>query len=204
MKNYLLLAIFFAFSIFAITAQEQEKTFMQHVSLDASGGYNVPVSSTFKDFNGSDFAGFRNLNLGANYDLNNMWGLRFTYGLNSFKDKNDSSLGLTIHKFMAEGTFNIVQFIEMQDNPFEVVGHTGIGVSLGKSSTSDDIDKMGTFQVGLMPMYRISNNLSVLFDATYVVNMSQNFNYNGVYAFEDVRKVTGQYFMLNLGVRVGF
>ena len=113
-------------------------------------------------------------------------------------------MGFTIHKFVVEGTFNVVQAIQPSDNPFEVVAHAGAGMSLGVSSLSDDIDKMGTIQAGIMPMYRITNYLSLLLDAVYVVNFHQNYNYNGEKAYEDYRHVTGKYFSFNLGVRLGF
>ena len=206
MKKYLLLSIFIAFSMFASNAQERDTTFMQRISFDASAAYNLPVSSSFKDFKGSDYAGFRNFNFGANYAINNLWGLRFTYGYNSFEDKNDSSMGLTLHKLMAEGTFNILRSINMQENPFEIVGHAGAGVSFGKSSVTSGLDKMGTFQVGLMPMYRISKNLSLFVDATYVVNISQNYGFNGQSAMDKNGSATGEYSFINLaaGLRLNF
>lgn len=205
MKRVLFLAILFVFSVFALVAQRKYNTFIQRVSLDASVAYIHPVS-LYEGFNGSDFLGFRSLSVGSSYALNNLWGMRMSYGLNSFKDKDYTSKGFTIHKFMVEATFNILQCIVPKDNPFNIVAHTGAGMSLGVSSLSDDIDKMGTIQAGIMPMYRISNNLSLLLDATYVVNYHQNYNYNGEKAYEDFRHVTGKFFSFNLGVglRLGF
>ena len=142
--------------------------------------------------------------MGANYAFTDLWGLRITYANNEFKDKNDSSLGITHHKLMAEGTFNVIQWFEMQPNPFEIIVHGGAGVSFAKSKLSSDFDKMGTLQIGLMPLYRITDNLSLHMDATYVVNVKQNYGYNGQQPNIDGSPVTGEYFTMNLGLGVKF
>jgi hypothetical protein len=180
-----------------------QKTFIERVSLEAGAGYNLSISD-FEEQSQNDFGGFRSFYLGANYHLTDLMGLRFSYANNAFEDKDDSSMGLTLHKFMAEATINIIQFIEIQPLDLEVVGHAGFGASLGKSSLSSDIDKMGNFQIGLMPKYQITDNFSIHLDATYVVNIRQNFNYNGLPAFQDNRHVTGEYFVFNAGVGVSF
>lgn len=181
----------------------QNKTFVQRLSFDAGAGYNIPVSPD-REVSSTSFSGFRNFNLGANYAINDLYGLRFTYANNSFEDKDNSALGLTLHKFMAEGTFNIIQSIEMQENPFEVVAHAGAGISLGKSKLSSNLDKMGTIQVGIMPLYRITDHFSIHFDASYVLNIRQNYYYDGQQSNVDGSHVSGEYFLFNLGLGISF
>lgn len=203
MKRTILTVLLSTFSFMSISLLAQHNTFMQRVSLEAGVGYNIALSPD-NDNSASDFAGFRNFNLGANYAINDLVGLRFTYGNASFQDKDDSSMGLTLHKFMAEGTFNIIQLIEKSSNPFEVVAHAGAGLSFGKSKLLSGIDKMGTLQAGIMPLYRISNNLSLHFDATYVLNIRQDHYFNGQQFNSTSKENTAGYLMLNLGVGVSF
>ena len=191
-------------SIFAVstTLVAQEKTFMQSITLEAGGGYNLPVSPSRNNSTMSDYAGFSSFYLGANYAISELAGLRFSYGNNSFEDTNNSSLGVTLHKFMAEGTFNILQAIEKQQTPFEIMAHAGAGFSFGKNEQSSQTDRMISAQIGLMPKYRITNNFSVLLDAAYVINLKQNFYFDGGTMPEGGDK--GGFFMVNLGVAYSF
>lgn len=203
MKRIFLIVLFSTVSLLSISMLAQHKSFKERVSLEAGAGYNIAVSPE-SDVSLSDFAGFRNFNLGANYAINDFVGLRFTYGNTSFQNKDDSSMGITLHKFMAEGTLNIIQLIELSPNPFEIVAHAGAGLSLSKSKLTSGIDKMGTVQVGFMPLYRISDNFSLHLDASYVLNIRQNYFYDGRQSNPDGSSTTGEYFMFNLGIGVGF
>ena len=204
MKNLSFLPIFLFVTLLATNvAAQSEMKFVDRVALEAGAGYLIPMSPD-QGISTSDYAGFRNFYVGANYEFTNLLGLRLTYANNSFQDTNDSSLGLTHHKFMAEGTFSIIESIDMAPNPFEVLAHAGAGFSLGKSKQTSGIDKMGTLQVGLMPMYRITDNFSLHFDATYVINLKQNYGYNGKQAKAGGGNVTGEYFNVSVGVKVGF
>ena len=196
--------VFCAFlTLFGTKSVAQNNAFMQRVSIEVGAGYNSPISP-INEISRGDYAGFRNIYVGGNYKINELFGIRLTYGNISFKDKNESSNGLTLHKLMAEGTFNIIQSIEMEVNPFEVVAHAGIGVSGGKSTLNSGLDNMGTIQLGLMPIYRISNKINLLFDATYVINMRQNFVYNGEQGNIDSSPLTGEYLSLVIGLGFNF
>jgi len=194
--------VFFSF-VGTTKSVAQNNTFMQRVSIEVAAGYNSPISP-IDEIPRSEYAGFRNIYVGGNYKINELLGIRLTYGNISFKDKNESSNGLTLHKLMAEGTFNVIQSIEMDVNPFEVVAHAGIGVSGGKSTLNSGLDNMGTIQLGLMPIYRISNRINLLFDASYVINIRQNYVYNGKQGNIDDSPLTGEYLTLAIGLGFKF
>ncbi|NLC50162.1 MAG: hypothetical protein GX762_07340 [Bacteroidales bacterium] len=204
MKRFYFLISFIIIATFTSSLLAQQKTFIERVKLEVSGGYSIPVSPTRNGASLSDFAGFRNFMVGANYELSNVAGLRFSYGNHMFEDSNNSSMGVTHHKLMAEGTFNILEYINKTRDPFEVIAHVGAGLSLGKSKLSSDIDKMSTLQIGLMPQYRITNNFSIHLDAIYVVNFKQDYFYDGGPASVDNKQQTGGYMMLNLGLGYSF
>ena len=177
---------------------------MQRTTLELGGGYTTPVSPNHDIVTLSDFAAINNFYVGARHELTNLLGLRFTYGNTSFSDKNNSSLGLTHHKLMAEATLNIVEAIEMTRNPFEVILHTGAGLAFGKSKQSSGTDKMGTLQVGVMPLYRITNSFAVHIDLLFVANQKQNYFYDGSPSNSENSHVVGEYFMVDLGVGYSF
>lgn len=204
MKRFYLFITFLIIGTIATSLLAQEKSFINRITLEAGGGYNIPVSPDRDDISTNNFSGLRGFYLGANYDLSTIAGLRFSYANNSFQDKDDSSMGLTHHKFMAEGTINVIQWIEMVQNPFEVIAHAGVGFSLGKSKLSSGVDKMGTFQVGLMPVFRITNHISIHGDIAYVLNLRQNHFYDGRQSTIDGSQTSGEYFMFNLGLGFRF
>ena len=204
MKKIYTLIVFLAITTLAtsLLAQQPYKTFMQRVTLEVGGSYNIPLSPSKDNTSMSDYASLKNFNLGANYQISPLAGLRFTYGFNGFEDTNNSSHGITMHKLMAEGTFNIVHAIQQEYSPFEVMLHGGAGLSFGAIKQSSGTDKMGSLQIGLMPKYQIDDNFSVHLDATYVVNFKQNNFFDGgaMPSGDD----TGQYLMLGLGVAYTF
>lgn len=204
MKETSLLALLILISSLTANVVAQEnKTFVQRLSFEAGAGYLIPVSVS-EGLSSSDFKGFRNFHVATNYELTDLWGLRFSYANNSFQEKNDSSMGLTHHKFVIEGTFNIIEWIEMQRNPLEVIMHGGAGLSFGKSKVTSGVDKMGTLQIGIMPLYRISNNISIHLNAEYVANLKQNYGYDGEQFYRDGKHVTGEYFVMNFGLGLTF
>ncbi len=202
MKKFFFTILLLSFTTVVTSLLAQEKTFIQRIALEAGGGYSLPLSPSSNNTSLGDYATFKSFNLGANFELTELVGLRFTYGNNSFEDTNNSTLGVTYHKFMAEGTFNIIQSIERIQNPFEIMLHGGAGLSFGKSKQSSGVDKMGTLQIGLMPQYYITHNLSIHADATYVVNLKQDNFYDGT-AMPNGDDI-GQYLMINLGVAYNF
>ncbi len=198
MKRFYFILLFSSIILIVSNLLAQEKTFIQRLSLEAGGGYSMPVSPSRDNISLSDYSGFRSFYVGANYKLSDLAGLRFTYGNNAFQDTNNSSMGVTYHKFMAEGTFNIIQSLEKSQTPFELILHGGAGISLGKSKQTSGSDKMGTLQIGIMPQYNITNNISVHVDATYAYNLKQDHFFDGSAMING--HDTGQYFMIGAGI----
>lgn len=200
-KQFILGITLLTTSLFSLHAQEKSSDFLANTALELGWGYNVPLSPT-DGIKAGDFSGVNSFYLGAHYAIDDLWGVRGSYAYNGFKDKNNSDLGLTFHKFVLESTFNISKAISggSMQTPFEVLSHAGLGISLGKSELKSDSDKMGTVQIGLMPRYNITDKISVHLDANYVVNFSQNYGYHGGPALENGKDATGGYLTANLGV----
>jgi len=205
MNRHYIYIILLSLCSVSIAAQENVASFLQQFSVEVGSGYHLPISP-HKSISINDYAGLGGCYVGVNYALNDLWGIRITYANKTFVDKNDKSNKFTIQKVMTEATFNILQSAQPQPTAFDIMAHTGVGVSLGNGHYLTDTDKMINFQIGLMPLYRITANLSIQLDATYILNFQQNQGYNGQYLYDDIRDVTGSYFLLNmgLGVRLAF
>ena len=186
--------------LFTAQAQVQQTSFLDKVKLEAGWGLNVPTGPT-DGISASDYSGVASFYVGANYELDELWGVRGTYAYNKFENKNNSNFGSTHHKLMAEATYNILRSIQDKgQQPFELFGHAGLGLTIGESELVSDTDMMGTFQVGLLPTYHVSDRVSIILDAAYVVNFSQDYGYHGGPAKTNGKSATGSYFIANIGL----
>lgn len=186
--------------VFTSQAQINQTSFLDKVKLEAGWGFNMPTAPT-EGISAGDFSGVSSFYVGANYELNDLWGIRGSYAFNKFEHKDNSNYGVTFHKIMADATFNILRAIDdWGQKPFELFGHAGLGLTIGESELVSDTDMMGTFQVGLLPTYHVSDRVSIILDAAYVVNFSQDYGYHGGPAKLNGKSATGSYFIANIGV----
>lgn len=151
--------------------------FWSRVSLEAGYGFNTPLSPKPTGEKPSDYGSFVSFHAGAKYQLDDFWSLRGTYEMNKFEHKDDSDLGLTFHKLALEAVYDISAATGSVSD-FRVDAHAGLGLGLGKSNTLSN-DKVGSVQLGVMPKYVLTENWSVFLDATYILNLSQDYGFNG-------------------------
>lgn len=205
MKRSLLATVLIAVTLFvnSLFGQENKPSLLELFSIEGGSGYHVPFLPN-KDISTADYAGFNSFYVATKYAITDVWGVRIAYSSNTFKDKNDKSDKFTIQKMVSEVTFDILESLQTPQNRFGVVAHSGVGVSRGKGVHLADLDTMLCFQIGLMPLYRITNKFSVHLDGTYVLNLFQNQGYDGHYVYDDISDVTVSYLLLNMGVGVSF
>lgn len=203
MKKLLLLSALLISGVFSsqqMQAQSSYQPFFEHVSLEAGWGLNIP-GSPLGEYSSSDLMGVGSFYVGANYAFNETWGVRGTYAFNNFKHKDNNDLQFGVHKFMAEATLSLGNVFNGGNLPadfrkFDVIAHAGLGVSIGKRKMDKATDQIGSFQVGLMPTYKLSEKVSLNLDLTYVQNVSQASTFAGIYS----DKTTGNYFTANIGI----
>lgn len=152
--------------------------FWSRVSLEAGYGLNTPVSPEPSFGKASDYGNFMSLHAGARYQIDDFWSVRGTYEMNKFEHKDDSDLGLTFHKLALEAVYDISAATGMVSD-FKVDAHAGFGLGIGSSNTLNN-DKVGSVQLGVMPSYALINNWSLFLDATYILNLSQDYGFDGL------------------------
>lgn len=181
----------------------QQGSFLDNVSLEAGYGYNMALSPD--NVETADVSGFNTVQLGANYQINSLWGLRGTYSNTTFKHKDYDNASINYNKLTAEATFNVMEALNASAYPtssaFHLVAHTGAGLNFGKSKATDETDMMANFQVGIKPQYNISNRIGVFFDGTYIMNFKQNYGFNGM-TIPGESETTGSYVTGLIGVAI--
>lgn len=189
--------------LFTAQAQQLGGVSLDQIKLEAGWGYNLPTAPT-EEIEMSDYAGTTSFYVGANYELNALWGVRATYAYNRFEHKDNSKLGTIHHKIMVEGTFNVLRaIVDKGEEPFELYVHSGLGLSMINSKLlTKDTDMMATFQIGLLPTYHLTEQIGVLLDLAYVVNFSQDYGVHGGPAKSNGKSTTGGYLIANVGIVV--
>lgn len=171
--------------------------FIDHITIEAGWGLNVPYSPT-GDFRRRDFVGIMSFYGGARYAFDSRWSVRGTYGYNEFKNEGE---GLRMHKVMAEVGLNLIETFMNNSmvntyNNFDVMAHAGVGMSFGRPKQEEGVDKMGTIQAGLMPIYKINDRWSIQFDGALVFDFSRDRSFSG----QLISKTMGSYLFGNIGI----
>ncbi|SFN64357.1 outer membrane insertion C-terminal signal [Paenimyroides ummariense] len=180
-------------------AQTQGSVF-DNLSVEAQYGLNSALSPN-EGITTSDYSGFNFFQLGLNYHLNDVWGVRGTFASSNFKHKDVEDHGVKYSRLMLEATYNIFAAVNggmMQ--PFDVTAHAGFGLASGKSELGGDNDLAGVAQIGIMPKYNFTSQFSVFIDGTFVNQFSQDYGFNG----GAIKQGSGSYFNVGLGVQYKF
>lgn len=181
----------------------QESSVLDKVSLEASYGIAVPLSPT-DNIKASDYKSFKNFTGAINYEINEVWGVRASFGFHNFEHKDNSKLAVTYYKFMAEANYNILTAINQSDSftqqqHFDVIAHAGIGGSFAFREVNNKANKMGNVQIGLKPTYAVSPRVSIFLDGTYVMNFNQAYDIAGT---SIKGGTTGSYVSTAVGLQV--
>lgn len=162
---------------------------MDQFSLEAGYGGNMAISPRMTDFKHFDLA-FR-------YMIDEYWGMKFDYGSDQFRVDGNTSKGTDYHRLSAQVVHNLGRTLNISpysDNWFNLTAHGGLGYSAIKSKSYSDVDSMGNIILGLTPQIKITDNLALRFDGSYIINISQDYNFNGT--LHD--PVNGEHFMGSL------
>ena len=201
MKKLMMVAVLT--TTFATQAQENTNNFFNHVTLEAGYGFNQALMPDNVDR--TDVSGLKTMQLGANYQIDELWGVRGTYSNTQFQDKNNDDLGINYNRITAEATFGVLKAIygpeDKEVSRFDIVAHSGFGLNFGKSKANDSKDTMGNWQIGLKPEYKISNNVGIFVDGTYIMNFKQNIGYNGL-SIAGEKETTGSYVTALIGLSI--
>ena len=116
----------------------QQGSFLDKVSLEVAYGYNMAL--TPDNVETADVSGFNTVQLGANYQINNLWGVRGTYSNTTFKHKNFDNASINYNKLTAEATFNVLNAINNAKFPTTSTAQkAGSGKQWKKTSTMRSI-----------------------------------------------------------------
>lgn len=163
-----LLALLLSFTSFSQRVHDQ-------YSFEAEYGFNVGSPPTVMNF--------AHWGISFRYMMERNWGIKFDFAKDRFTD-NESDSGSNHTRVSVQVVNNIgrtLNSMTMNGETLGMLGHAGLGYSSLTSNTLPNTDNMLHLIVGLTPQYRISDSFALYVDASYILNLSQHFRYDGLY-----------------------
>lgn len=164
----------------------QQKSFGDKFSFELGYGYTMPMGEID---NGeiSDYADFKNLALGFQYNVTDNLGVKIGYNFSEFQNKEVDYLGSTYHRFTVGASYDVYGAFYDIENPFknrkrfDGLVNAGLGVAFSQPDHDKSItDKGLTFHVGVQPKYNITDQLSIFLDVSYVTNLQRDYGIDGM------------------------
>lgn len=129
---------------------------------------------------------------GIFYDINESYGVKLDFASDKFRTdilELAEDTGVDITRISIQGTANISTLITRASSQdlFNLIAHAGGGYSMVKSSISGGgNDNLVNIIGGLTPRFRITDGLYFAIDTSVIFNISQHYNFDGTYAYENV------------------
>lgn len=187
-----LLALLLSFSAFSQRTDDQ-------YSFEGEYGFNVGNPPTIMNFS--------HWGISFRYMMERNWGIKFDFAKDKFTE-SEFDLGSNYTRVSVQAVNNIgrsLNSMTMNGEKLGILGHGGLGYSSLTSNTLQGTDNMFHVIIGLTPQYRISDSFAVYVDASYILNLTQHFRYDGQYPNDGVgtkHAFTGS--MINASVGISY
>lgn len=172
-------------------------------SMELGAGIPVPMTPSNDIGLGDALKG----ELGLRYlPLYSKWGVRAYYSYASLSDSgtgsSNHSNNLSVHRGELQGIYMLDNLLGIPYRSiFEMESYLGLGLALGKPSSTSSLNKMLSATIGLRPRVLIDNNrLHLYFDASYAALFNQHYDYAGEYIPEVKRGNTEFMLQFSLGL----
>jgi OmpA-OmpF porin, OOP family len=176
----------------------------------------TPYSENYFSTNNKKKFGVLDINsytIGATYTLNRTIGIRGTFAFDRFREKENKSKPFETAQFRLgiEAMIDLNSFLKFnsEDSRFKFMLHSGIVLSTFQEVTSDKNPISGRRELnggvvlGLMPMYRITNQGFIHLDLVTIHNFRQHYTWDGVYSNPD-QNLYGHMINVSLGFSYSF
>ena len=152
---------------------------------------------------------FGHWGIGFRYMLDRTWGLKFDFAKDRFTDESTVPAGgANYTRISIQAVNNLgrtLNSMTMNGERLGLLAHGGIGYSSITSHLKSGTDNVLHLIVGLTPQYKLSESFALYIDASYVLNYSQHYGYDGRYPNgEGPDAFTGSLVNASLGISYYF
>ena len=190
-KNTLFFALIIIASFLPVTSQAQ-------FGIEANYGLSGVFQPSINEI--SRFGG------GITYDFDETYGVKLDFASDKFRTKNilfTDETGIDVTRISIQGTINLSAAITRASSYdfFILFAHAGGGYSLVKSTYNAGNDNLVNVVMGLTPRFKITDELYFAVDASTVFNISQHYNFDGSFSYQDnINSFTGITYNLTGGI----
>ena len=190
-KNTLFFALIIIASFLPVTSQAQ-------FGIEANYGLSGVFQPSINEI--SHFGG------GITYDFDETYGVKLDFASDKFRTKNilfTDETGIDVTRISIQGTINLSAAITRASSYdfFNLISHAGGGYSLVKSTYNAGNDNLVNVVMGLTPRFKITDGLYFAVDASTVFNISQHYNFDGSFSYQDnINSFTGITYNLTAGI----
>ena len=181
-KNTLFFALIIIASFLPVTSQAQ-------FGIEANYGLSGVFQPSINEI--SHFGG------GITYDFDETYGVKLDFASDSFSIENKDTgieTGSKNTRISLQAVMNVSSLINPRSSygDFRVLAHAGGGYSLVKSTYNAGNDNLVNVVMGLTPRFKITDGLYFAVDASTVFNISQHYNFDGSFSYQDnINSFTG-------------
>ncbi|MEM0519673.1 MULTISPECIES: hypothetical protein [Aequorivita] len=197
-KNYLFLVTVFLLLSANLFAQKDYNRF----SAEISTGLHVPFAPG-DGISRSKYIAFKQFQLAGRYMFSKRVGVKAHYAFNRFNDPDVKDMGVSFNRLGVEGVVNVGRLLNVSFHIREKFGllfHTGVGVTFSNPTGSTGTDRIGNILAGFTAQYKISNQMSLMGDMTYISNIRQHYGYNGNSLNAGEKGTSGGFVNVSIGV----
>jgi OOP family OmpA-OmpF porin len=136
----------FLFALLLVSSLSFAQYRFNQFSIEAGAGY-VLAGNPYSEAFDSNFSGFRHIDLGVRYMIDENYGVRLTYANDRFLQSNGSKVGISYNKFGVDGIYNLGRLIDLayaSNENVGLLGHLGIGYTMAKPLGESETDRIGT------------------------------------------------------------
>ena len=173
-------------------------------SVEAAYGLSMPVSAV-SEVSDDSYSSNAHVRLGVRYMLTEDWGVKGQFSIDRFKGDIEQT-GTKYIGADVQAYYNLGQLFQIPLMTRERVGllaHTGIGVGYLKSVQEDIRDRVGQYIIGLTPIFRVGDSVSIMLDFSYTFNLRQHFNFDGeFFSPDDTEYTVGSFFTPSIGISI--
>ena len=190
-KNTLFFALTIIASFLPVTSQAQ-------FGIEANYGLSGVFQPSINEI--SHFGG------GITYDFDETYGVKLDFASDSFSIENKDTgieTGSKNTRISLQAVMNVSSLINPRSSygDFRVLAHAGGGYSLVKSTYNAGNDNLVNVVMGLTPRFKITDGLYFAVDASTVFNISQHYNFDGSFSYQDnINSFTGITYNLTGGI----
>ena len=173
-------------------------------SIEAGAGY-VLAGNPYSEAFDSNFSGFRNVNLGVRYMIDENYGVRLSYANDRFLQSNGSKVGISYNRIGVDGIYNLGRLIDLayaSNENVGLLGHIGVGYTMAKPLGESVTDRIGSISLGLTPQFKLGENTVFYVDLSSNINVKQHRGFDGGFVYENRNSTIGSFYNLSFGLMI--